>query len=149
MFVNVRCLSLSLQYGVPGRQFLLGTRRLKMTVPEQDAPDLQEEGSSSTGSDSFHFLVQKAVADSMASVTRQTSSLIDTCFDNFKKQFTEENPSLVEAAVKRLKRACFVFQSKGNEQQFEHAKSVWDKLESAKDVLNANATSKAKTAIED
>ena len=65
--------------------FLLGTRRLKMTVPEQDAPDLQEEGSSSTGSDSFHFLVQKAVADSMASVTRQISSLIDTRFDSFKK----------------------------------------------------------------
>ena len=54
--------------------FLLSTRRHKMTVPEQDAPDLREEGSSSTGSDSFHFLVQKAVADSMASVTRRMSS---------------------------------------------------------------------------
>ena len=54
-----------------------------MAVPEQDAPDLREEGSSSTGSDSFHFLVQKAVADSMASVTRQISSLIDNRFDNF------------------------------------------------------------------
>ena len=41
-----------------------------MSVPDQNAPDLREEGSSGTGSDSFHFLVQKAVADSMASVTR-------------------------------------------------------------------------------
>ena len=40
-----------------------------MTVPGQNAPDLREEGSSSTGSDGFHSLVQKAVADSMASVT--------------------------------------------------------------------------------
>ena len=58
MFTNVRCLSLSLQ-----TVFLLGTRRLKMTAPEQDSPDLREEGSSCTVSDSFHFLVQKAVAD--------------------------------------------------------------------------------------
>ena len=120
-----------------------------MTVPEQDAPDLREEGSSSTGSDSFHFLVQKAVADSMASVTRRISSLIDNRLDNFKKQFKEENSSSVEAAVKRAKRARFVFQSKGNEQQFEHVESVLDKLESAKDALNANATSKIKTAIEE
>ena len=120
-----------------------------MSVPEQDAPDLREEGSSSTGSDSFNFLVQKAVADSMASVTRQITSLIDTRFVNFKKQFTEENSSSVEAAVKRAKRARFVLQSKGNEQQFEHAESVLDKLESAKDALNVNATSKAKTAIEE
>ena len=129
--------------------FLLSTRRHKMTVPGQNAPDLREEGSSSTGSDGFHSLVQKAVADSMASVTMQISSLIDTRFDNFKKQFTEENSSSVEAAVKRAKRARFVFQSKGNEQQFEHAESVLDKLESAKDALNANATFKAKTAIEE
>ena len=115
-----------------------------MSVPEQDAPDLREEGSSSTGSDSFNFLVQKAVADSMASVTRQITSLIDTRFVNFKKQFTEENSSSVEAAVKCAKRARFVFQSKGNEQQLEHAESVLDKLESAKDALNVNATSKAK-----
>ena len=54
-----------------------------MSVPDQNAPDLREESSSSIGSDSFHFLVQKAVADSMASVTRQISSLFDTRFDNF------------------------------------------------------------------
>ena len=129
--------------------FLLSTKRLKMSVPEQNAPDLREEGSSSTSSDRFHFLVQKAAADSMASVTREISSLIDARFVNFKEQFTEENSSSVEAAVKRAKRARFVFQSKGNEQQFEHAESVLDKLESAKDALNANATSKAKTAIEE
>ena len=120
-----------------------------MTVPEQNTPDLREEGSSSTGSDGFHILVQKAVADSMASVTSQISSLLDTCFDNFKKQFTEENSSSVEAAVKRAKRARYVFQSKGNEQQFEHAESVLDKLESTKKGLNAIATSKAKTTIEE
>ena len=80
-----------------------------MPLPGQNAPDLREEGSSSTGSDGFHSLVQQAVADSMASVTMQTSSLIDTRFDNFKKQFTEENSSSVEAAVKRAKRARFVF----------------------------------------
>ncbi|CAH3133194.1 unnamed protein product, partial [Porites lobata] len=85
----------------------------------------------------------------MASVTMQISSLIDSRFDNFKKQFTEENSSSVEAAVKRAKRARFVFQSKGNEQQFEHAESVLDKLESAKGALNANAISKAKTAIDE
>ena len=79
---------------------------------------------------------------------RTLSSLIDTGFDNFKKLFTEGNSSSVEAAVKRAKRARFVFQSKGNEQQFEHAESVLDKLESAKEALNANATSKAKTDIE-
>ena len=97
----------------------------------------------------FIFLVQKAVADSTASVTGQISSLIDTRFDNLKKQFTEENSSSFEAAVKRAKRARFVFQSKGNEQQFEHAAPFLYKLESAKDALNANATSKAKTAIEE
>ena len=93
--------------------------------------------------------MQKAVADSMASVTRQISSSIDNRFDKFKKQFKEENSSSAEAAVKRAKRARFVFQSKGNEQQFEHVESVLDKLESAKDVLNANDTSKIKTAIEE
>ena len=129
--------------------YLLGTRRHKMPLPGQNAPDLREEGSSNTGSDGFHSLVQQAVADSMASVTMQISSLIDSRFDNFKKQFTEENSSSVEAAVKRAKRARFVFQSKGNEQQFEHAESVLDKLESAKGSLNANAISKAKTAIEE
>ena len=129
--------------------FLLGTRRLKMSVPEQDAPDLREEGSSSTSSDSLNLLVQKAVADSMASVARQISSLINTRFDSFKKQFTEENSSSVEAVVNRAKPARFVFQSKRNEQQFKHAKSVLDKVESTKDALNANATSKAKTAIEE
>ena len=80
-----------------------------MTVPGQNAPDLREEGSSSTGSDGFHSLVQKAVADSMASVTMQISSLIDTRLDNFKEQFTEENSSSVEAVVKRAKRAGFFF----------------------------------------
>ena len=85
----------------------------------------------------------------MASVTMQISSLIDTNFDNFKKQFTEENSTSVEAAVKRAKRARFVFQSKGNEPHFEHAESILGKLESAKDALNADATSKAKTAIEE
>ncbi|CAH3163074.1 unnamed protein product [Porites lobata] len=100
-----------------------------MPLPGQVAPDLREEGSSNAGSDGFHSLVQQAVADSMASVTMQISSLIDSRFDNFKKQFTEENSSSVEAAVKRAKRARFVFQSKGNEQQFEHAESVLDKLE--------------------
>ena len=129
--------------------FLLGTGRHKMPLPGQNAPDLREEGSSNTGSDGFHSSVQQAVADSMASVTMQISSLIDTRFDNFKRQFTEENSSSVEAAVKRAKRARFVFQSKGNEQQFEHAESVLDKLESAKGALNANAISKAKTAIEE
>lgn len=54
--------------------FLFSTRRLKMSVPRQNAPDLREEGSSSTGSDCFHSLVQKAVADSMASVTMQIST---------------------------------------------------------------------------
>ena len=63
--------------------FLLSTRRHRMSIPKQNILDLREEGSSSTGSDSFHFLVQKAIADSMASVTRQMSSLIDTRFDNF------------------------------------------------------------------
>ena len=139
-------LSLSLQYAVPGRQFFV---KHKKTVPRQSAPDLREKGSSSTGSDGFHSLVHKAVADSMASVTMQISSLIDTRFDNFKKQFTEENSSSVESAVKRAKRARFVFHSKGNEQQFEHAESVLEKLESVKDALNTNATSKAKTAIEE
>ena len=71
--------------------FLLGTRRRKMPLPGPDAPDLREEGSSNAGSDGFHSLVQQAVADSMASVTMQISSLIDSRFDNFKKQFTEEN----------------------------------------------------------
>ena len=118
-----------------------------MTVFGQNTPDLREDGYSSTGSYGFHFLVQKAIADSMASVTSQISSLIDTRFDNFKKQFTEEHSSSVEAAVKRAKRARYVFQSKENEQQFEHAESVLDKLESAKDALNANVTLKAKTAI--
>ena len=55
-----------------------------MPLPGQNAPDLREEGSSNTGSDGFHSLVQQAVADSMASVTIQISSLIDTRFDNFK-----------------------------------------------------------------
>ena len=128
---------------------LLSTRRHKMSVPGQNALDLREEGSSSTGSDGFHSLVQKDVADSMASVTMQISSLLDTRFDNFKNQFTEGNSSSVEAAVKRAKRARFVFQSKGNEQQFEHAESVLVRLECAMDALNANATSKAKTAIEE
>ena len=78
----------------------------KMIEPalEQDASDLREGGSSGTGSGDFHSLVKKAVADSMASVTSQISSLIDTRFDNFKRQFTEESSSSVEAAVKRAKR---------------------------------------------
>ena len=80
--------------------FLLSTRRHKRTVPGQSSPNLQE-GSPSTGSDGFHSLVQKAVADFMASVTMLISSLIATRFDNFKKQFTEENSSSVESAVKR------------------------------------------------
>ena len=61
----------------------------------------------------------------------------------------DENSSSVDAAVNCAKHARFVFQSTGNKQQFEHAESVLDKLESAKDALNAHATSKAKTAIEE
>ena len=75
-----------------------------MSVPDQNAPDLRKKSSSSIGSASFHFLVQKVVADSMASVTRQILSLLDTRLDNFKKQFTKENSSSVEAAVKRTTR---------------------------------------------
>ena len=100
------------------------------------------------GSDDFHSLVRNAVADSMASVSSEISSLIDARFDNFKKQFAAENSSSVEAAVKRARRDRYVFQSKGNEQQFEHAESVLVKLEGAKDALSVNAISKAKTAIE-
>ena len=72
-----------------------------------------------------------------------------TWFNNFKKQFVEENSSSVEAAVKRAKCDCYVFESQGNEQQFEHAESVLEKLEGAKDALSVNAISKAKTSIEE
>ena len=93
------------------------------------------------GSDDFHSLVRNAVADSMASVSSEISSLIDAPFDNFKKQFAAENSSSVEAAAKRARRDRYVFQSKGNEQQFEHAESVLEKLEGAKDALSVNAIS--------
>ena len=101
-----------------------------------------------SSSDDFQSLVTKAVADSMASVSTQISSLIDACFDSFKKQFAEENSSSVEAAVKRARRDRYVFKSKGNEQQFEHAESVLEKFEGAKGALSVNAISKAKKAIE-
>ena len=118
-----------------------------MTAPqgaECDPADLPGRGS-----DDFHSLVRNAVADSMASISSEISSLIDARFDNFKKQFTAENSSSVEAAVKRARRDRYVFQSKGNEQQFEHAESVLEKLEGARDALSVNAISKAKTAIEE
>ena len=101
-----------------------------------------------SSSDDFQSLVTKAVADSMASVSTQISSLIDARFDSFKKQFAEENSSSVEAAVKCARRDRYVFKSKGNEQQFEHAESVLEKFEGAKGALSVNAISKAKTAIE-
>ena len=51
--------------------------------------------------------------------------------------------------VKRAKRDPYVFQSKGNEQQFDHAESVLEKLETAKDAVNSNTIAKAKSAIEE
>ena len=102
-----------------------------------------------SSNDDFQSLVQKEVADSMASGWSQIYPLIDTRFDNFKKQYSEVNSSSVEAAVKRARRDRYVFKSKGNEKQFEHAESVLEKVEGAKDALSVNAISKAKiTAIE-
>ena len=101
-----------------------------------------------SSSDDFQSLVTKAVADSMASVSTQISSLFDAHFDSFKKQFAKENSSSVEAAVKRARRNPYVFKSKGNKQQFEHAESVLEKFEGVKGALSVNAISKAKTAIE-
>lgn len=102
-----------------------------------------------SSNDDFQSLVQKEVADSMASGSSQIYPLIDTRFDNFKKQYSEVNSSSVEAAVKRARRDRYVFKSKGNEKQFEHAESVLEKVEGAKDALSVNAISKAKiTAIE-
>ena len=102
-----------------------------------------------SSNDDFQSLVQKEVADSMASGSSQIYTLIDTRFDNFKKQYSEVNSSSVEAAVKRARRDRYVFKSKGNEKQFEHAESVLEKVEGAKDALSVNAISKAKiTAIE-
>ena len=102
-----------------------------------------------SSNDDFQSLVQKEVADSMASGSSQIYPLIDIRFDNFKKQYSEVNSSSVEAAVKRARRDRYVFKSKGNEKQFEHAESVLEKVEGAKDALSVNAISKAKiTAIE-
>lgn len=103
-----------------------------------------------SSNDDFQSLVQKEVADSMASGSSQIYPLIDIRFDNFKKQYSEVNSSSVEAAVKRARRDRYVFKSKGNEKQFEHAESVLEKVEGAKDALSVNAISKAKiTAIEE
>lgn len=103
-----------------------------------------------SSNDDFQSLVQKEVADSMASGSSQIYPLIDIRFDNFKKQYSEVNSSSVEAAVKRARRDRYVFKSKGNEKQFEHAESVVEKVEGAKDALSVNAISKAKiTAIEE
>ena len=62
---------------------------------------------------SIYSAVSKAVADSMASVSREISSLIDARFDNFKKQFAEENTSSVEAAVKRVMRDLTFSKARG------------------------------------
>lgn len=64
----------------------------------------------------------------MGSVSNQITSLIDAQLNNFKKRFAEENSSSVGAAVKRANRDRCVFKSKGDKQQFEHAKSVLKKL---------------------
>ena len=85
----------------------------------------------------------------MSPLSAQISSLIDVRFKNFKTQFSQENSTSVEAAVKRANRNRYVFQSKGNEQQFEHAESVLEKLETAKDAVNSNAIAKTKSAIEE
>ena len=85
----------------------------------------------------------------MSTLSAQISSLIDVRFQNFKTQFSQENSASVEAAVKGAKRDRYVFQRKGNEQQFEHAESLLEKLETAKDAVNSNAIAKAKSAIEE
>ena len=85
----------------------------------------------------------------MSTLSAQISSLIDVRFENFKTQFSQEYSVLVEAAVKRSRRDRYVFQSKGNEQQFEHTESVLEKLETAKNAVNSNAIAKAKSAIEE
>lgn len=103
-----------------------------------------------SSNDDFQSLVQKEVADSMASGSSQIYPLIDIRFDNFKKQYSEVNSSSVEVAVKRARRDRYVFKSKGNEKQFKHAESVLEKVEGAKNALSVNAISKAKiTAIEE
>lgn len=73
----------------------------KMTTREGDVP-ANLPGRSST--DDFRSLTQKAVPNSVTSVSNAICSLIDAWFDNFRKQFAGENSSSVEAAVKRAKR---------------------------------------------
>ena len=110
-----------------------------MTTPQDGA------GVSNSQVPDLQSAVSKAVADSMSTLSAQISSLIDVRFENFKTQFSQENSASVEAAVKRAKRDQYVFQSKGNEQQFEHTESVLEKLETAKDAVNSNTIAKAKS----
>ena len=105
-------------------------------VSDSQVPDLQSA-------------VSKAVAASMSTPSAQISSLIDVRFENFEAQLSQENSASVEAAVKCAKRNRYVFQSKGNEQQFEHAETILEKLETTKDAVNSNAIAKAKSAIEE
>jgi len=77
-----------------------------MTTPQDGA------GVSNSQVPDLQSAVSKAVADSMSTLSAQISSLIDVRFDNFKTQFSQENPSSVEAAVKGAKRDRYVFKGR-------------------------------------
>ena len=102
-----------------------------MTTPQDGA------GVSNSQVPDLQSAVSKAVADSMSTLSAQISLLTDVRFENFKTQLSQENSASVEAAVKGAKRDRYVFQRKGNEQQFEHAESVLENWRPRKMLLTA------------
>ena len=75
--------------------------------------------------------IQSAVCESMGSLVDNLTQVIESRPSDFAKQFSEENSSSVEQAVKRVRREHCTCERKGNQQQLDHSLQVLDKLNEA------------------
>ena len=119
----------------------------------------QEQGSSVTTvtvnddsgaaiSPSINQLIKSSVAESIGVLTDNLTQVIGDRLGGFAEQFSEENSSTVEQAVKKARRESYTCKRKGNQQQLDHAVQVLDKFDEPSDALKAKSYDKVKAALD-
>ena len=77
------------------------------------------------------------------------SSVLEDKFSAFSRQFTEQNTSAIDTAVKKAKRETFTCKKKGNQQQYDHCQQVLEKFDESLDHFRARSTEKLKRLLEE
>ena len=107
------------------------------------------DGSGAAISPSVNQLIKSSVAESIGALTDNLTRVIED-LGGFAKQFSEENSSTVEQAIKKALRESYNCKRKRkrNQQQLDHVIQVLVRFNEASDALKAKSHDKVKAALD-